>query len=68
MVTIQRTDDGYLADVGPPHADRDWSTTSPIKLKPLMGMLRELNCHEVDIADALTEADPEWRFRWAVED
>lgn len=60
-IVVEKTNDGYLAQVTPPHGrGTTWSTVEPIALRPLIDQLRALGCHQTDIGGALYRADPEW--------
>jgi hypothetical protein len=63
-IEITLGDDGYIAEVTPPHGGGDrWSTSYPMTADELVEALIQRGCHQTDIADALDAADPEWRFR-----
>jgi hypothetical protein len=63
-IEITRSGNLYEAEVSPPHGRaRFWKSPGPTTVEQLAKQLRERGCHPTDIADALNEADPEWRFR-----
>lgn len=60
-IRIQRVKSQYQAEVTPPHGgDRSWNSPEPMSLNSLIQALLDHGCHQVDIADALQEADPGW--------
>ena len=61
-IVIERVDGSYLASVSPPHGQR-WTATEPVSLHSLIVKLQDLGCHQTDIGDALSEADPDWQLR-----
>jgi hypothetical protein len=61
-IVIERVDGGYLASVSQPHGQR-WTATEPVSLHSLIVKLQDLGCHQTDIGDALSEADPDWQLR-----
>lgn len=60
---VKRMEGGYLGPVTPPQGrGSHWTSPGSLPLAELMEALRRLGCHDMDIAGAITEADPEWRF------
>ena len=61
MIKITKTSrDGlYVAQVSPPHGP-SWSTESPCTGTALMYALEAIGVHQVDLMDALDDADREW--------
>ena len=63
-IDIKRVGSKYTAEVTPPHGGGlRWSSTEPMGINQLVAKLQELGCHQTDIGDALSEADPEWDTR-----
>jgi hypothetical protein len=55
------SEDGYVAEVTPPHADVEWQTEAPLAEDDLMRHLDALNCHPRDAWDAVHEANQIWQ-------
>lgn len=54
----------YRAAVSPPHGNgSSWTTPQPLRSGELIDELRGLGCHQTDIGDAFSEADPDWLSR-----
>ena len=58
-IVIRKIEGGYTGQVTPPHAEA-WQTEQPVTASELVSALRELGCHTTDIADAFTQANPDW--------
>jgi hypothetical protein len=56
----------YTATATPPSSREAWNTPQPIRLKQLYERLLELGLHQVDVGDAINDADREW-FRQMLE-
>lgn len=56
---VTRVEGGYRAEVSPPHGD-SWKTATPMTRDELVHRLYAVNCHGVDIYDALHLADDAW--------
>lgn len=66
-IRIRREENRYLAEVTPPHGRGvEWTSDSPMTLDDLIKRLQSLGCHQTDIGDALTIADPEWLSRGGI--
>jgi len=66
-LTVTKISDAfYTATATPPSSREAWNTPQPIQLKQLYERLLELGLHQVDVGDAINDADREW-FRQALE-
>jgi len=60
-ISVRRvSEDGYVAEVSPPHGDVEWKTEVPLPEDALMRRFEALNCHPRDAWDAVHEADQVW--------
>jgi hypothetical protein len=59
-IVIRKVEGSYTEKVSPPHGAAAWQTERPMRARELVVALRELGCHTTDIADAFTEANPDW--------
>ncbi len=60
-ITVRKIeDDLYFVSASPPDADKEWSPAEPRSGREVTKVLQELGCHQMDIADAMNEADPKW--------
>ena len=50
----------YTAAVSTPDAREPWKTELPVRMHQLCDQLTALGLHQVDIGDAINEADREW--------
>ncbi|HEY3458118.1 MAG TPA: hypothetical protein VGK64_26285 [Bryobacteraceae bacterium] len=59
--TVRKVEnDLYTVTVTPPHSKNPWSTTERLSGRRLIEELKKQGCHPIDIADALSEVDPNW--------
>ena len=50
----------YTAAVSPPRVREEWRTEKPVRMHQLCDQLLALGLHQVDIGDAINEADRRW--------
>jgi hypothetical protein len=50
----------YTASATPPHVRTMWETTQPLRMHTLWDELLSLGAHQVDIGDAMDQADSDW--------
>ncbi len=51
----------YVAHVTPPHGNGfEWQSLHPMPTHALVKELLALGCHQTDISDAFSEANPLW--------
>ena len=50
----------YTAAATPPHSREEWATKEPIRLHQLCKELLAIGLHQVDVGDAIDEADRKW--------
>ncbi len=63
-IIIRKTDEAYLAEVTPPHgAGKPWSSPQPMSRDELVAALVRIGCHQNNIGDAFSDADPGWLDR-----
>ena len=53
----------YAAEATPPHVDQPWSTAEPLRMHQLCEQLLARGVHQIDIGDAINDADREWLVR-----
>jgi hypothetical protein len=57
------SEDRYMAKLMLPDmaaVKAEWSTTDPLSSHDLVNELLARGCHQIDIADAIAEQDPDW--------
>ena len=60
-ITVTKAeDDLYFVSASPPDADEEWSPSQPLTGHQVTRGLQERGCHQQDISDAMSEADPKW--------
>jgi hypothetical protein len=60
-LTVRKVPSGlYEASATPPHVKEAWSTREPLSARKLIEELKARGCHQLDIADAFEEQDPNW--------
>ena len=63
-ITITKVGDRYSAEVTPPHGGGvPWQSATPMHANALVAELVSHGCHQTDIGDAFSEADPDWLDR-----
>jgi hypothetical protein len=50
----------YTASAVPPHVDEPWSALEPLRMHPLCEELIARGAHQVDVGDAINDADRVW--------
>jgi hypothetical protein len=50
----------YIATAAPPHIQEAWSTPEPLRVHQLCQELSKRGGHQVDIGDAIDQADRDW--------
>jgi len=50
----------YTAATTPPNSREVWNTAEPVRLHQLCQQLEALGCHQVEIGDAVDDADRKW--------
>lgn len=50
----------YTAAATPPHVREKWETEKPLRMHQLLDQLLALGVHQVDVGDAINEADRNW--------
>lgn len=53
----------YSAVVSPPDVRQEWRTEQPVRMHQLCDQLLALGLHQIDVGDAINEADREWSKR-----
>jgi len=53
----------YTATATPPHVGEPWSTGEPLRMHQLCEQLLARGVHQVDVGDAINDADREWLMR-----
>jgi hypothetical protein len=53
----------YTASITPPHADEPWTTALPLRVHRLCEELVARGLHQVDVDDAINDADRAWLMR-----
>ena len=53
----------YTATATPPHVYERWSTAEPLRMHQLCEQLLAKRVHQVDVGDAINDADREWLMR-----
>jgi hypothetical protein len=62
-IVIHLIGERYTAEVTPPHGRQVWSTSEPMTQDDLIREMYKLGCHQTDMGDAFSEADPDWLTR-----
>jgi len=50
----------YVAAVTPPDMAQPWSTAEPVRMHVLAEQLLQLGLHQVNVGDAIDQADRDW--------
>jgi hypothetical protein len=57
---VKVSDDLYSVVATPPDVNEEWSPPESLRGRHLSRELIERGAHQIDVADAMYEADPEW--------
>lgn len=57
---LRVSDDLYSVSATPPDVRQEWSPAEPVSGRHLTRELIERGAHQVDVADAMNDADPDW--------
>jgi len=61
-ISIKKESSGYSAIVRATNSDEIvWQSKKPMSSSKLMEQLCNIGCHQVDVIDALSAADPQWQ-------
>ena len=50
----------YVGAASPPHVREKWETEKPLRMQQLSDQLLALGVHQIDVGDAINEADRSW--------
>lgn len=60
-INVSKVSEGYYTvSVTPPHADEPWTSAEPMRMNRVCEELIARGVHQVDVGDAVNEADREW--------
>lgn len=57
---VRVSDDLYSVYATPPDVRQEWSPAEPVRGRHLTRELIERGAYQIDVADAMNDADPDW--------
>ena len=57
---VKVSDDLYTVCASPPDVEEEWSPSEAVRGRHLTRELIERGAHQIDVGDAMYQADPDW--------